>query len=71
MSGDSPDFQLHKKKEEESNLLMPERLKGPIATVASAGTVSTVIDAPSEASTDSEDKLLKHDDDRKVSNISK
>lgn len=58
MSGDSSD--LHKKKEEEASLLVPERLKGPIATVASAGTAATIAGAPLE-NIDLEDKLLKRE----------
>lgn len=58
MSGDSSD--LLKKKDEETSLLVPERLKGPIATVASAGTAATIPEAPSETA-DLEDKLLKRD----------
>lgn len=64
MSGDSSD--LHKKKDEEASLLVPERLKGPIATVASAGTAATIAEVPSETS-DLEEKLLKRDNgDNKV-----
>lgn len=60
MSGDSSD--LHKKKDEEAALLVPERLKGPIATVASAGTAAAIAEMPSETA-DLEEKLLKRDNE--------
>ncbi|KOB76704.1 Serine/threonine-protein kinase rio2, partial [Operophtera brumata] len=60
MSGDSSDLQGHKRKDEEASLLVPERLKGPIATAASAGTVAAIAEAPSETA-DLDEKLLKHD----------
>ncbi|XP_049886302.1 uncharacterized protein LOC126380743 [Pectinophora gossypiella] len=45
MSGDSPNHHPFKKKEEESNLLVLDKPKGPIATAASAGaTVVTLED---------------------------
>ncbi|XP_053623931.1 uncharacterized protein LOC128682917 isoform X2 [Plodia interpunctella] len=46
MSGDSPDYDLYKKKEEESNLLVPERSKAPLATIASAGVAAAAVDLP-------------------------
>ncbi|KAJ8737044.1 hypothetical protein PYW07_000315 [Mythimna separata] len=49
MSGDSPDFQPHKKKEEETELLMPDRTKVPIASIATAGTAVGASEVPSDS----------------------
>ncbi|KAJ8737767.1 hypothetical protein PYW08_000362 [Mythimna loreyi] len=49
MSGDSPDFQPHKKKEEETDLLMPDRTKVPIASIATAGTALGASEVPSDS----------------------
>lgn len=69
MSGDSPDYQLNKKKDEDVNLLVPEKVKGPIATAASAGVVTIVSEAPSETPVSAlEEKLLNHEkEESKVS----
>lgn len=65
MSGDSPDFQPHKKKEEETDLLMPERTKAPIASIATAGTALGASDVPldSTATGNAEEKqeFIRHD----------
>lgn len=73
MSGDSPDFQPHKKKEEETDLLMPERTKAPIASIATAGTALSASEMPSDstATENAEEKqeFIRHDkkEDSKVS----
>nr|XP_021192486.2 uncharacterized protein LOC110377794 isoform X2 [Helicoverpa armigera] len=63
MSGDSPDFQPHKKKEEETDLLMPERTKVPIASIAAAGTAVGASDVPSDSTGNAEEKqeFIRHD----------
>lgn len=61
MSGDSPDYQLQKKKDEETNLLVPEKVKGPIAAAAGTGAVAIITEAPSDLPTDLEEKLLSQD----------
>ncbi|XP_035431698.1 uncharacterized protein LOC118263676 isoform X2 [Spodoptera frugiperda] len=65
MSGDSPDYQLHKKKEGETDLLMPERTKAPIASIASAGTALAATDVPSDstitANAEEKQEFIRHD----------
>lgn len=51
MSGDSPDFKPHKKKEEETDLLMPDRSKAPVASIATASA-----EIPTDSSEKSEEK---------------
>ena len=70
MSGDSPDFQPHRKKEEETDLLMP---KVPAASIAAAGTALGASDVTSDgtATGNAEEKqeFIRHDkkEDTKVS----
>lgn len=64
MSGDSPDFQPHKKKEEETDLLMPERTKAPIASITTAGTALGASEVPGDSTaTNAEEKqeFIRHD----------
>ncbi|CAH0578041.1 unnamed protein product [Chrysodeixis includens] len=65
MSGDSPDFQPHKKKEEETDLLMPERTKAPIASIASVGTAVGAPEAPTDSTatgnTEEKQEFIRHD----------
>nr|XP_013189360.1 unnamed protein product [Amyelois transitella] len=67
MSGDSPDYDLYKKKEEEANLLIPERSKAPLATIASAEVAAAAVDVqPPEnvgSIPDEKQELLKFDKD--------
>lgn len=70
MSGDSPDFQPHRKKEEETDLLMP---KAPAASIAATGTAVGASDVPTDstATENAEEKqeFIRHDkkEDSKVS----
>lgn len=64
MSGDSPHPQPFKKKEEETNLLILERPKGPIATAASAGAAVATIEAVQET-TEAKNPEGKEDNEEK------
>lgn len=69
MSGDSPDFKPPKKKEEETDLLMPERSKAPI-TISTAGSAVLPADVPTDSSEKPEEKqeFIKRDpEETKVS----
>ncbi|KAH9637328.1 hypothetical protein HF086_006972 [Spodoptera exigua] len=65
MSGDSPDYQPHKKKEEETDLLMPERTKAPIASIATAGTALATTDVTSDSTVtgnaEEKQEFIRHD----------
>ncbi|XP_022835820.1 uncharacterized protein LOC111363243 [Spodoptera litura] len=65
MSGDSPDYQLHKKKEEETDLLMPERTKAPITSIATAGSALAATEVPSDSTVtgkpEEKQEFIRHD----------
>ncbi|XP_075990819.1 uncharacterized protein LOC142986283 isoform X2 [Anticarsia gemmatalis] len=56
MSGDSPDFKPHKKKEEETDLLMPDKTRPPITTIAAAGTAVASSEVPTDSTEKPEEK---------------
>lgn len=70
MSGDSPAYQANKKKEEETDLLVPERPK--VTTVAvntgiTAASIDIASDGSGPAHTEEKQEFIKHDpEDSKV-----
>ncbi|XP_059054474.1 uncharacterized protein LOC131848574 [Achroia grisella] len=70
MSGDSNEYDVHKKKEEDSHLLVPsvsEKSKLPVAAIATAEVATATVDLPpaivGEASPEEKQELIKNDSD--------
>ncbi|KAM3968732.1 uncharacterized protein ACR2FA_000269 [Aphomia sociella] len=69
MSGDSTEHDFHKKKDEDSHLLVPssgsEKTKTPLAAIATAEVATATVDLPpsniGDSNTDEKQELIKHD----------